>query len=609
MARFMPQLPDRYFANVNPDLLAAIPFNAGKVLEIGAGAGALGAAFKRRHPACLWVGVEVVSEAAEHASSLLDEVYVADIELVLAKDKHERPDWLSSTATYDAIVFGDVLEHLKDPWAVLRALSDYLADDGVVLACIPNVGHWTIIESLLRGQFQYTDAGLLDRTHLRFFTAATMLESFRAAALVPTKIRARDFVVDAAGFERFAGAMQAWIAASGEQEELVKRRLLSLQYVIRAKKSPSSGAAVVNPRRMVIAMLAMAPAFADIRTRIPLAAYASLPDVEVHFFERSAQLPELAVEQPKVLIVQRQLPDSHEQWAQTVQRLAAKGWLVLAEWDDHPDLFASKVREVFDRAPWASVKACHGVMTSTQTLAQVLTEVRGDDRVLCFENQLIEMPLHPGGALDDDQEQAVEPGKVGKSKLPKEQKLTVFYGALNRTTVAVELMQAVAPVFRRFAQLELLVLQDRSVFDAAIFENKRFVPQLNYEKYHELLAGCHIALLPLAPSFANACKSDLKFIECAAHGLVCIASPTVYAQSIRDGVDGLIAHDLAAMAQSLEQLVSNPALRHRLSQNARARVRAERLWSYCLEDRLKDLEAAWHQWRHPTPHRSTEGLA
>ncbi|NDG03927.1 MAG: methyltransferase domain-containing protein, partial [Alphaproteobacteria bacterium] len=183
MARFMPQLPDRYFANVNPDLLAAIPFNAGKVLEIGAGAGALGAAFKRRHPACLWVGVEVVSEAAEHASSLLDEVYVADIELVLAKDKHERPDWLSSTATYDAIVFGDVLEHLKDPWAVLRALSDYLADDGVVLACIPNVGHWTIIESLLRGQFQYTDAGLLDRTHLRFFTAATMLESFRAAAL------------------------------------------------------------------------------------------------------------------------------------------------------------------------------------------------------------------------------------------------------------------------------------------------------------------------------------------------------------------------------------------------------------------------------------------
>ena len=594
----MIQPQDRYYANVNPDLLAAIPLSAARILEIGAGAGALGAAFKRRNPACTWVGVEAASEPAERASRLLDKVYVVDIELVLAADKHDQPDWLASAANYDAIVFGDVLEHLRDPWAVLKSLTRCLADDGVVLACIPNIGHWTVIDGLMRGQFQYTESGLLDRTHLRFFTASSMLESFRSAALAPTKIRGREFVVDKEGFERFSSTMQNWFAASGEQEALIKRRLLSLQYVIRAKKSHEGRVAAVNPRRLVIAMLVMAPGFADIRTHIPLAAYASLPDVEVHFFERSAQLPEFAIDQPKVLIVQRQLPETYEQWAQTVQRLEAKGWLVLAEWDDHPDLFASKIRQVFDRAPWASVKACHGVMTSTRTLAQLLTEVRGDDRVLCFENQLLEMPLRSKTSSND--EQAQEPGQLKRHDEPT---LTVFYGALNRTSEAVALMQVIAPVFERCAHLELVVLQDRVVFDAANIAKKRFVSQLSYDHYHQLLSGCHIALLPLAPSIANDCKSDLKFIECAAHGLVCIASPTVYANSIRDGVDGLIAIDHVSMAQALEQLAGDSRLRERLSHNARERVQGQRLWSHCLESRLKALEEAWQYWRHASPDR------
>ena len=74
----------------------------------------------------------------------------------------------------------------------------------------------------------------------------------------------------------------------------------------------NDGRSVDSKRRLVIAMLAMAPGFADVRTRIPLATFAGLPDVNVHYIERSAALPELPINQPKVLIVLRQLPQSLE---------------------------------------------------------------------------------------------------------------------------------------------------------------------------------------------------------------------------------------------------------------------------------------------------------
>ena len=70
----------------------------------------------------------------------------------------------------DCLVYGDVLKHLKDPWSLLREHRAFLSERGLVLACIPNIQHWTILTALLRGQWNYQEEGLLDRTHLRFFT-------------------------------------------------------------------------------------------------------------------------------------------------------------------------------------------------------------------------------------------------------------------------------------------------------------------------------------------------------------------------------------------------------------------------------------------------------
>jgi SAM-dependent methyltransferase len=146
--------------NERPDLERLVPRHAVAVLDVGCGFGRLGAALKRRGVARV-VGVELSPVAADAARDLLDEVVVGDVEAV------ELP---FPEASFDCVVYGDILEHLVDPWRVLRRHRGLLRRDGVALLSIPNVGYWRVLVGLARGRFRYEAAGTLDRTHLRFFT-------------------------------------------------------------------------------------------------------------------------------------------------------------------------------------------------------------------------------------------------------------------------------------------------------------------------------------------------------------------------------------------------------------------------------------------------------
>jgi hypothetical protein len=80
----------------------------------------------------------------------------------------------------DCWVFGDCLEHLRDPWALLRRIRERIDADGTLVTCVPNAQHWSVQMRLATGQFRYEDSGLLDRTHIRWFTRITLLEMFAA---------------------------------------------------------------------------------------------------------------------------------------------------------------------------------------------------------------------------------------------------------------------------------------------------------------------------------------------------------------------------------------------------------------------------------------------
>ena len=150
-----------------------------RVLECGCATGYMRRVLAER--GCRVTGVEIVPEAAEQARPFCERVIVGDLDqLDLAGAVWDG----SSTAPFDVVVFGDVLEHLRNPLRLLRASRSILAPEGCVVASIPNVAHGDVRLSLLKGVFRYQPLGLLDDTHIRFFTRETIEELFDAAGFV-----------------------------------------------------------------------------------------------------------------------------------------------------------------------------------------------------------------------------------------------------------------------------------------------------------------------------------------------------------------------------------------------------------------------------------------
>jgi len=148
-------------------VLASLVPSGAVVLDLGCGSGALGEYLKNRHP-CTVDGVTINESEAALARAHYDRVEVADLDLV------DLPG-LFAARRYDKIICADVLEHLKHPERVLNACRQLLKPDGEVLISIPNVAYAGLVAEMLEGRFTYREEGLLDRTHLRFFTRQSLL--------------------------------------------------------------------------------------------------------------------------------------------------------------------------------------------------------------------------------------------------------------------------------------------------------------------------------------------------------------------------------------------------------------------------------------------------
>jgi 2-polyprenyl-3-methyl-5-hydroxy-6-metoxy-1,4-benzoquinol methylase len=165
-------MKDQYYGETREEMVKYVPESSRKILEVGCGEANFLARFQGGGRE-LW-GVEPHPESARKALSKIDRVLIEPIESALLTLAGE---------SFDCVVFNDVIEHLVDPWHVLEKVRhDLLSNKGVVVASIPNIRHYTIIKSLLQtGEWNYEEWGLLDRTHLRFFTLSTMKSLFQDA--------------------------------------------------------------------------------------------------------------------------------------------------------------------------------------------------------------------------------------------------------------------------------------------------------------------------------------------------------------------------------------------------------------------------------------------
>jgi 2-polyprenyl-3-methyl-5-hydroxy-6-metoxy-1,4-benzoquinol methylase len=158
--------PEGYFASDRAELVRLLPRPVGRVLDVGCGEGRTAASL--REAGATWIaGIELERAAADAAAESYDEVREGPVESEL--DSIDGP--------FDTILLYDVLEHLVDPWEVLRRLHGVAAPGARVHVSIPNARHWTLLRDLaLRGTFGYTAAEHRDVTHLRWFTPRDLVE-------------------------------------------------------------------------------------------------------------------------------------------------------------------------------------------------------------------------------------------------------------------------------------------------------------------------------------------------------------------------------------------------------------------------------------------------
>jgi 2-polyprenyl-3-methyl-5-hydroxy-6-metoxy-1,4-benzoquinol methylase len=159
----------KYYERDRREVLAFVPAGVRRALDVGAATGVFGQALKQ-HCGCEVWGIEAHAPAAGEAARVLDRVLSRPVEASLG----ELPD-----GGFDLVVFNDCLEHLVEPERVLQALKAKLAPGGSFLCSIPNVRYYKHLRELLvRGEWEYVDSGILDRTHMRFFTHKSIRRMF-----------------------------------------------------------------------------------------------------------------------------------------------------------------------------------------------------------------------------------------------------------------------------------------------------------------------------------------------------------------------------------------------------------------------------------------------
>ena len=206
------------------DVERLLPPGVHSVLDVGCSVGALGASIKAGTGAQV-TGIEYSPAMAAEAEKVLDRVFVGDATAVIDGTALEGMQ-------FDAIIFADVLEHLPDPWLVLRRAVRLLTPGGRIIASLPNIRHLsTIYHLVVLGYWPYRDRGIHDRTHLRFFTRRNVLELFRSANLEIESVDAKYRLLERPHrINRFA----KYFALPG------LRGFLAFQYLVTARPASKS---------------------------------------------------------------------------------------------------------------------------------------------------------------------------------------------------------------------------------------------------------------------------------------------------------------------------------------------------------------------------------
>ena len=175
------QKNQEYFESSRQDILALVPNSTKTILDVGCGQGNFLKATKEKLENLQTWGVELEKNSFEQAKTKVDKIFLGTIE----ENLQNLPD-----NYFDCITFNDVLEHLVDPYSVLEKIKPKLSKDGFLITSIPNIFNFKILQMLIQKRdWKYENEGIMDKTHLRFFTEKSQKRMFEEAGFEVLKIQ------------------------------------------------------------------------------------------------------------------------------------------------------------------------------------------------------------------------------------------------------------------------------------------------------------------------------------------------------------------------------------------------------------------------------------
>ena len=317
--------------------------------------------------------------------------------------------------------------------------------------------------------------------------------------------------------------------------------------------------------RILSTMLPPVGGVSQVRVVEPLAALGMEAGITIGITNQLDTLPELG-EQAGIFILHRPALLGAD-GLDLVGALLARGWLVVCEFDDHPSQIS-----VLHRSDVHNFRAVHAIQTSTPALAAVLG--RENPEIEVFPNAIRRLP---------DRANFAEPGRIN-----------LLFAALNREDDWPDHVEALnAAAADAGDALRFHVIADRGFYDALATPHKSFTPLSDYATYLDILSRCEVSFMPLRDTLFNRCKSDLKYLEAAAHRAVALASPTVYGDSIQDGMNGLIFDDAQSLYERLMGLVADTDGARGMAEKARDDIARNRMLAYQVGARARWYRDLW----------------
>lgn len=530
-----------------------------RVLDVGCSTGYLGYELKNSgHD--VW-GVDLSSAATAVATEKLDHVYTGSIEAFFSAPEHQD-------LKFDFIIFGDVLEHLVDPGGILERCKAFLSDNGSIIASLPNVAHLAVRLMLLEGRWEYQNTGILDRTHLKFFTRDSIVSTFsdcgyEIVSLDPVRLALEEMDI---------GVNEPLLSKVAPQ--LTDDEQDVFQYVIHVRRdAESEDLQIANSKFMLkrshkILCLLPAPesTLVDIRLKAPLNKLTQLFGGEFRI-NSIHEIDQDDLNWSEAVVLQR---EANPHVLDVIAQLAKLKKKVIFEIDDLltdvPEYLTVhehcvKMRPHLEEA----LRMADAVTVSTGLLKEQLA---------VHNENIFVVPNCASTAFPPINHYDVEADPAAR---------------VPQATLLIASSDTVRVDFIMLTLKRLLDEKDLAIKLVGIGPPGKFLkekgfdievhPMMEYDHFKAFLAGQEnaIGLIPLDDSVFNRCKSAIKYLDYGVAGIpsVCSNIPP-YSDVITHGKNGFLCpEDAGAWFEAIKQLSTSALLRKKIARAALAHCQKE----------------------------------